>query len=353
MQRNTVARIDLEAIQANVALAASLAPTAEVVAVIKADAYGHGIVPVAEALRDRVPMFGVATVDEGLTLREAGIDNAVLVLEGATTRAASEAAIAKDLVLMVHAEDQVAMLKDMNAPVWLKVDTGMRRLGIDPADLGSLLKQLQSSGADVQAVCTHLACADEMDSDATRQQLEIFRIATAGYDGPLSIANSAGIIAWPDSHADWIRPGIMLYGASPFSSDIGRELTLHPAMTLSARIIAIREIQAGESVGYGARWTASRPSVIATIATGYADGYPRHAPNGTPVFLGGAIVPLVGTVSMDMITVDLTDHVGAAVGDTAELWGQNVSVNDVATLAGTIGYELLAGVTPRVPRLYG
>ena len=352
MQRKTAAYIDREAIRENFSLACSIAPEARTVAVIKADAYGHGILPVAKALQDLAPMFGVATIDEALVLREAGISNAVLVLEGVMTRDACAAAKAHDLVLMVHANEQVAMMAGAMASAWVKVDTGMHRLGISPANLAGTLEQLRAGGVDVQAVCTHLACADELDNAATAKQIREFSHCTSGCDLPLSIANSAAMIAWPDARADWVRPGIMLYGVSPFTSDVEAVRTLRPAMTLSSEIIAIREIPAGDSVGYGARWTADRPSVIATIAVGYADGYPRHASDGTPVFVGGKVVPLVGTVSMDMITVDITGHSGVAIGDTVELWGSNVSVSDVAGCAGAISYELLAGVTSRVPRIY-
>jgi alanine racemase len=353
MKRKTAAHIDQEAIRSNFSYALSLAPDAKAVAIIKADAYGHGILPVAALLQDLAAMFGVATIDEGLVLREAGIRNAILVLEGVTTSDACETAKAHDLVLMVHAPEQVEMMTGSSASAWIKVDTGMHRLGINGADLADTLQQLRAGDVDVQAVCTHLACAEDLDNAVTVQQLDDFGRYTADCDLPLSIANSAAIIAWPDSRADWIRPGIMIYGVSPFAKDVVPVQTLRPAMTFNTEIIAIREIAAGDSVGYGARWTAGRTSVIATVAAGYADGYPRHAPNGTPVFVGGKIMPLVGSVSMDMIAVDVTDHPGAATGDRVELWGSNVSVSEVAECAGTISYELLAGVTARVPRIYG
>lgn len=352
MQRKTAAYIDREAIRSNFSVARSLAPDAKAVAIIKADAYGHGILQVAQALQDLAPMFGVATIDEALVLREGGIGNAILVLEGVTTRDASETARAHDLVLMVHASEQVEMITGAPASAWIKVDTGMHRLGINSADLAETLNKLREGGVDVQAICTHLSSAEETDKAVTREQLLEFAQCTAGIDLPLSIANSAAIIAWPDSRADWVRPGIMVFGVSPFASDVHAVQSLQPAMTLSSEIIAIREIPAGDSVGYGARWTADRKSVIATVAVGYADGYPRHAPNGTPVFVGGEVVPLVGSVSMDMITVDVTDHSGVSVGDLVELWGSNLLVNEVAECAGTIGYELLTGVTSRVPRIY-
>ena len=352
MQRKTAAYIDCEAIRCNFSVARSLAPGAKAVAIIKADAYGHGILQVAQALRDLAPMFGVATIDEALVLREGGIGNAILVLEGVTTGDASEAARANDLVLMVHTTEQVEMMTGTSASAWIKVDTGMHRLGINSVDLADTLRQLREGGVDVQAICTHLSSAEELDKAVTNEQLLEFAQTTAGIDLPLSIANSAAIIAWPDSHADWVRPGIMVYGVSPFVDELESVKALRPAMTLRSEIIAIREIPAGDSVGYGARWTADRKSVIATVAVGYADGYPRHAPNGTPVFVGDEVMPLAGSVSMDMITVDVTDHSGVAIGDLVELWGGNVSVNEVAERAGTIGYELLTGVSSRVPRLY-
>ena len=352
MQRKTAAHIDLGAIRANYAYACTLVPEGKILPVIKADAYGHGLVPVAKTLQDAVPAFAVATVEEAVELREAGIGIDLLVLEGATTRAATERAGSHGLVLMVHAESQVDMLPNSGASAWVKVDTGMHRLGIDPAMLGDVVGRLQAGGVEVRAICTHLACADELDNNVTREQMTTFHECTAGLGLPLSIANSAGILAWPESHADWNRPGIMLYGTSPFATDVEATRDLRPAMTFASEIIAIRDLAAGESVGYGRCWTADRPSVIATIAAGYADGYPRHAQNGTPVLVRDHVAPLVGAVSMDMITVDLTDHPGASIGDPVELWGRSVLVNDVAAHAATIGYQLLTGVTPRVPRIY-
>jgi alanine racemase len=237
-------------------------------------------------------------------------------------------------------------------PVWLKIDSGMHRLGLMPADLTDIRARLQAAGIEVQVLCTHFACADDLDSDATRQQLQRFNAATAGLDLPRSLANSAAVLAWPESHAEWNRPGYMLYGSSPFAVAVDVATQLQAAMTLRSEIIAIREVPAGESVGYGARWTAERPSIIGTVAIGYADGYPRHAPSGTPTLVNGKLAPLAGTVSMDAITIDLTGHGTASVGDRVELWGPGVAVNDVAAAAGTIGYELLTGVSSRVPRSY-
>ena len=356
MHRKTEALIDLDAIRENYALAGRLAPQSKSIAVIKADAYGHGMLRVAEALQDVVPAFAVATIDEALELRGAGISTPLLVLEGVNSVEACEMAAANDLSLVVHSHEQVSGLLQAKlaspVSVWLKVDTGMHRLGLSPGDLKPALDRLHAGGRNVSVLCTHLACADDLSSDVTREQIEIFLACTSGQNLPLSISNSAGILAWPQSHADWNRPGYMLYGNTPMTTDVESARGLRPAMILRSEIIAIREIAVGEAVGYGGCWQATRSSKIATVACGYADGYPRHAPNGTPTLVNGRVAPLVGTVSMDMITLDLTEHENVAVRDSVELWGRGVAVNDVAANCGTIGYELLTGVTPRVPRVF-
>lgn len=356
MFRKTQAIVDLEAIRANYGLACRLAPRSQNAAVIKADAYGHGLVPVARALQDIAPALAVATLDEALAVRDAGVALPLLVLEGVSTVAAVEAAAAGAVTLIVHNDEQIARLGEAKVrepvSVWLKVDTGMHRLGLPPGQVATALERLGDCPCVVEVVCTHLACADEADNDATTRQLGAFAGAVSGLGLPLSIANSAGILAWPQSHAEWNRPGYMLYGSSPMSADVDSARELLPAMTLRSEIIAVRDVPAGESVGYGARWTAERDTRIGTVAIGYGDGYPRHAPDGTPVFINGRPAPLAGTVSMDMITVDLAGRDDVAAGDTVELWGGNLAVNEVAAAAGTIGYELLTGVTARVPRIY-
>ena len=350
--RRTAAFIDLEAIRANYAFARSLDPNSRAVAVIKADGYGHGAVKVARALEADAPAFALATIDEAMELREAGIDTDLLVLEGAMSEEAAAACAQARITLMVNSTSQAEIVRSARPQVWVKVDTGMRRLGIDPQELDDVLAGLRTSGVPIAAVCTHLACADRPDSEMTRFQIETFLACADDCGVPLSIANSAGLLAWPASHADWNRPGIMLYGLSPLHDDGDSAARLRVAMRFAAEVIAIRDVPVGGSVGYGARWTAERPSRIATLAAGYADGYPRHAPDGTPTFVNGQVAPLVGTISMDMITIDVTDHPGVAIGDLAELWGPNVAANDIAARSGTIGYELLTGVTRRVPRVY-
>ena len=356
MYRKTEAFVDLDAIRENYSLATTLAPESKSIAVIKADAYGHGLVRVAETLQSVVPAFAVAIIDEALELRAAGITQPLLVLEGAYNAEACEEAAANNLSLVVNNVEQMSRLLKAqlsgDVPLWIKVDTGMHRLGFAPDELKPALDRLRNGGLDVAVVCTHLACADELASDVTQSQLDTFKACMTGVDLPTSISNSAGILAWPESHADWNRPGYMLYGSSPMTTEVESASGLRAAMTFRSEIIAIAEVATGDSVGYGARWTAARPSVIGTVAAGYADGYPRHATDGTPALVNGQIAPLAGTVSMDMLTIDLTGHENVVVGDAVELWGQGIAVNTVASRAGTIGYELLSGVSPRVPRSY-
>jgi alanine racemase len=280
------------------------------------------------------------------------------VLQGAHTRNDVAEAAEHCLWLMAHSMDQVNTLcRDRSGdPVsaWLKIDTGMHRLGIDPQDTASACAALAAAATVVNPVvlCTHLACADETTSPMTPRQLEVFEVCTAGLGLPRSIANSAGILYWPQSHAEWNRPGIMLYGCDPAGSADSGEAGLEAVMRVTSEIIAIRDVRPGEGVGYGQRWRAAKPARIGTVSIGYGDGYPRHAPDGTPVWVRGRRVPLAGTVSMDMITVDLSGHDDIRVGDEVELWGPNLAVNEVAAHAGTIGYELLAGMTARLPRVY-
>jgi alanine racemase len=236
---------------------------------------------------------------------------------------------------------------------WLKIDTGMHRLGLPPAMAGQALARLRASGNCLEpvVVCTHLASADEPGSAFVHEQLRLFDGCIAGLDAPQSIANSGAILAFPDSRRHWNRPGYMLYGCSPFEQDLPAARDLVPAMTLSAEIIGLREVPVGETVGYRRTWTAARASRIATVAIGYADGYPRHAPTGTPTLVRGQVAPLVGTVSMDMLSIDVTDA-DAAIGDPVVLWGPGLPVDVVARAAGTIGYQLLTQLSGRVPRRY-
>ena len=356
--RPTSATVRLDAIVDNYWLADELAPTSKSIAVIKANAYGHGLLKVAQALEAEVPAFAVAFIDEAVQLRDAGIRKPILVLQGATRAADILDAAANDFWLLLHHQRQIEWILSSGSPdpvkVWLKVDTGMHRLGLAPQALDEICADLVSSQNVQQGMvlCTHLACADDMTNPMTSQQVSSIQSVSTRHGLAMSIANSAGILCWPETHAEWNRPGYMLYGNSPMVPIDGDSRGLKPAMTMNSEIIAIRDVKAGQGVGYGINWVADKHSKIGTIAIGYGDGYPRHAPSGTPVLVNGQRVPLVGRVSMDAISVDLTELEKVNVGDPVELWGQNLSVNEVASTAGTIGYEILAGLTGRVPLRY-
>jgi alanine racemase len=356
--RPTSATVRLDAIVDNYRLACRLAPASQSIAVIKANAYGHGLLKVAQALEPEVPAFAVAFIDEAVQLRDAGIRKPILVLQGATRAADIPDAAANDFWLLLHHQRQIEWLLSSGSPdpvkVWLEVDTGMHRLGFAPEALDEICGDLVSSPNVQQGMvlCTHLACADDLSNPMTSQQVSSIRSVSTKHELAMSIANSAGILCWPETHAEWNRPGYMLYGNSPMVPIGDDSPGLKPAMTMNSEIIAIRDVKAGQGVGYGIDWVARRHSKIGTVAIGYGDGYPRHAPSGTPLLVGGQRVPLAGKVSMDAISVDLTDIENVEVGDPVELWGQSLSVNEVAAAAGTIGYEILAGLTGRVPLLY-
>lgn len=353
MPRPAQALIDLYAFRYNYFLAKRLAAPARAWAVVKANGYGHGAVALARALPE-ADGFGVACLEEALELREAGVELPILLLGGCFEAVELTKAVHFKLQLVIHSLEQLTMLEaaKIKEPLmlWLKLDTGMHRLGLDAAQFKQAVERL-GAGPHQLNLLTHLASADELGSDCTMRQLEVFRTMTAGLHWPASLANSAGLAAWPDSRADWVRPGIMLYGSSPFADEHPLFAELQPVMTLSSRLVAVREVAAEECVGYGQTWRAQRPSRIGTVAIGYGDGYPRHAPSGTPLLINGQRVPLVGRVSMDSIGVDLTDAPAAVVGDEATLWGRGLAANEIARAAGTISYELFTGISARVPRV--
>lgn len=323
-------------------------------AVVKANAYGHGLVATAGTLVD-ADGFGVARLEEAQILRASGISSHILLMEGVLDVTGQAEAARLELDLVVHSEQQLALLEQGTAAwrfvVWLKIDTGMNRLGFRPEQLPSVLGRLGAMRARVSEIrfMTHFAASDERDNTMTRKQMARFDSLTGGLAGARSLANSAAILARQDSHRDWIRPGIALYGVSPFAGETGDMLGLVPAMRLVTTVIVVRDVHRGESVGYGASWRAALDSRVAIIAAGYGDGIPRSLPNGTPVLIRGARAGLVGRVSMDMMAVDVTDIPGVATGDEAVLWGPELPVEHMAARAGTIGYELLCGVSQRVP----
>lgn len=355
--RPLAAIVDLSAIAHNYAIAKRCAPGRQAFAVVKANAYGHGVREVVTALYDSADGFAVACLEEAAEVRAMHGEARILLLEGCFE--ASEYAIAAqlelDLVVQSAAQAEVLIASELCRPlnVWLKLDSGMHRLGFESAELRLWHARLQDAGQVAELnLISHFACADERGHALTELQVERFLDLLDLDFNQRSLANSAAVLTIPAAHMDWLRPGIMLYGATPFADLSAHDLGLEPAMTLAAQVIAIREVADGESVGYGAAWVAQRPSRIATVSCGYADGYPRHAPSGTPVWVDGQRASLAGRVSMDMLAVDVTDLPHVQVGSAVELWGANLPVDEVANACGTIGYELLSKVTARVPRRY-
>ncbi|WP_439640904.1 alanine racemase [Nevskia sp.] len=352
------ATVDLSAIRHNLGRVRALAPQSKVMAAIKADGYGHGAVPVARTLAEAgVDAFAVACLEEAVTLRDAGIGTRIALLEGVLSREEALEAAALGLEIVIHDRWQLELLAGLafETPlaVWFKLDSGMHRLGFPLAEAGALLKAaLAQPQWRLQGWITHLACADDLDSPMTAAQIDAFKATMAYLPGARSIANSAGLIAWPQARVDWVRPGLMLYGASPLPGRTAADLDLKPAMQVASRLIAVHEIAAGETVGYGATYRCPETMRVGVVAVGYADGVHRILPTGAPVLIHGVRVPMIGRVSMDMITVDLRALPQAAVGDPVILWGDGLPAEEVATWAGTLAYELFCGLTNRVHYRY-
>jgi alanine racemase len=349
--RPLVAQLDLDALAGNLARARACAPGARVLAVVKANAYGHGLMRVLPALGAADGLALIET-DAAVRLREHGEARPILLLEGFFEAAELHTFAEHRLSTVVHSAEQVAMLEGARLArpldVWLKVNTGMNRLGVAPAAVRGLADRLaHSSNVASLGLAMHFARADE--DDGLPDALQRFEAACAGLPYPRSLANSAGVLRYAEIGGELVRPGIMLYGATPFAQRSAASLGLAPVMTLRARLIAVQSLAAAERVGYGGTFTAKAATRIGVVACGYADGYPRHAPNGTPVLVDGVRCAMAGRVSMDMITVDLAPVPHAGVGSDVVLWGQGLPVDEVATAAGTVGYELLCAVTPRVP----
>jgi alanine racemase len=309
---------------------------------------------VARAL-ETADAFAVARVDEGLTLRLAGIDAPTILLEGVFDREQLDAAAAANFELVVHTEEQIELLRNASAgtsfKVWLKLDTGMNRLGFKGAAFGAAHAALSAASAVRLPVnlITHLASADAPECSTTAEQLARFAAATHGLAGERSIANSAGMLGFSEAHADWVRPGLLLYGVSPVAGTLGPDYGLKAVMTLHSHVIALKDLAPGEHVGYGGAWIAERPTRLAVAAVGYGDGYPRNLAPGSPVLVNGERAPLAGRVSMDMIGIDVTDLKRAPrLGDPVILWGEGLPVEEIAVWADTIPYELLCGISQRV-----
>jgi alanine racemase len=321
-------------------------------AIIKADAYGHGLVRIARALTD-ADAFGVACMEEAQALRDAGIDARIVLLEGPFSADELQQIDALGIDMVLHHESQLTMLEQASLQggirIWLKIDTGMHRLGFQPADVAAVLVRLRAIPAltEVPVLVTHLANANENDDHAVAAQLACFSDTLVGVAGERCIANSAAILSYPETHTDWIRPGLMLYGISPFAQRCAQEFGLRPVMTLKSQLIAVRRLTAGETVGYGKTWTCPEAMTIGVVAIGYGDGYPRHCQSGTPVLIKGLRAQLIGRPSMDMLTVDLRSIPDPQVGDEVTLWGEGLPAEEIAPHADTIPYELLCNVGRR------
>jgi len=353
VSRATTAVIDLQALRHNLGRVREAAPGRRIVAAVKANGYGHGLVRTARALA-AADAFAVACSEEAIELREAGITKPVLLLEGVFEAAELPLCRRLGLDIVVPHPNQVEMLERISLArplrVWLKIDTGMHRLGLDPETVFGVWRRLRECPAvapDIRLM-SHLARADERDNDFTLTQLGRFEETTRNLPGERSLANSAGILGWPGTHCQWVRPGLMLYGASPFVDGLAEAEGLRPVMTLTTRLIAVKRLRRGEPVGYGGTWICPEDMDVGVAAVGYGDGYPRHAPSGTPVLVNGREAGLAGRVSMDMIAIDLRAHREARVGDPVMLWGRGLPVEKIARAANTIPYTLMCGVTPRV-----
>ena len=358
MARPTNATIHTDALRHNLSQVRALAPRSRVMAVVKADGYGHGLERVARALQG-ADAFGVAALSDAERLRAAGLSQPIVLLSGFDAPDDIAQLRRLNVETVVHHATQVAMLEQ--APdgdairCWLKVDSGMHRLGFAPEEVRDAHARLRALNtvADDIVLMNHFASSDEF-ADApsqgaqTKAQMRLFEAATSGLGGQRSLANSAAVLGWPDAHADWVRPGGALYGISVVAGTTGADFGLRPAMTLGTRLIAVNRVKQGERIGYSATGTCPEDMPIGVAAIGYGDGYPRHAPSGTHVLLDGRPAPIVGRVSMDLMTLDLRGHPDAKPGDPVVLWGEGLPVEAVAAGAGTIGYELVCSITRRV-----
>ena len=357
MKRAAFARINLAHLKHNLATIRKIANQSKIMAVVKADAYGHGMLEVCQSLGD-ADAFAVAYVNEAMELRENGIQKPLVALQGFSDSEDLHNAIAQKIDVVIHHEEQLKILKTLSTvaelDVFIKVDTGMHRLGFAVEEFPNVLKQLQSLLDDNSKIrcMTHLACADEVNNPTTTQQLERFDFVVKDNSFKQTTANSAAILAWPDSHRDWVRPGLALYGVNPIEPQYRTDsLDLRAVMSLHAPLISIKNCKKGEKIGYGGDFCCPNDMLIGIIAIGYADGYPRHLRNAPYVLIGSKLAPIVGRVSMDMIAVDLAG-VETHIGAIAELWGESVSVEEVAKHAETISYELLCAAGNAVEKKY-
>lgn len=354
MSRPSKIIVEPSALLHNLAQIRRYAPAKKVIAMVKANAYGCGIKTVAPVLDGQVDALGVACIEEALALRSIGINSPCILFQGVFSPDELNVASEYNFSCVIHTPEQLQWL--VNTPlkspihIWIKVNTGMHRLGFKPHEVNEVLTALKNCKWIHQdfSLLTHMACADEPERVETARQISLFEGIDNKQFKIRSMANSATIIAFPEAHADAVRPGIMLYGVSPFANQIASDFGLIPVMRFRSAVTAIHQNFAHAPVGYGGTWKSEQATVIGVISVGYGDGYPRHIKNNTPVWIKGREVPIVGRVSMDMITVDLTAHPDIKVGDLVELWGTHIPVERIAKSAGTTGYELLCQITDRV-----
>ncbi len=353
MARPTSATIHTDALRHNLGTIRALAPGSRVMAVVKADGYGHGLERVARAL-ESADAFGVAALSDAERLRSVGLSQPIVLLSGFDEADDLPQLRRLHVDTVVHHATQLAMLEQAGEgdPIrcWLKVDTGMHRLGFAPDDVRNAHARLSAlpGVADDIVLMSHFASSDEFDNPQTCEQLRVFAEATNGLSGSRSLANSAAVLGWPGSHGDWVRPGGALYGVSAVEGKSGADFGLQPAMTLASRLLAVNRIGKGERIGYGATWQCPEDMPVGVAAIGYGDGYPRHAPAGTPVMVNGQRADIIGRVSMDLMTIDMRGQPDAKAGDPVTLWGPGLPVEIVGAAAGTIGYELICSITRRV-----
>jgi alanine racemase len=357
MSRPTTATIHIDALRHNLSRVRQLAPDSRVMAVVKADGYGHGLERVARALAG-ADAFGVAALSDAERLRAAGLSQRIVLLSGFDEPTDLPALRRLGVDTVVHHESQLAMLEAEPAAggdgdpirVWLKFDTGMHRLGFAPGLAGAARARLAAlpTVADDVTLMTHFASSDEFGSAQTQAQIDEFARDTAGLSGAASLSNSAAVLGWPNAHRDWVRAGGALYGLSVVAGKTGADFGLRPAMTLSTRLIAVNRVTRGERIGYSATWECPEDMDVGVAAIGYGDGYPRHAPAGAPVLVDGRRTTVIGRVSMDLMTIDLRGLPDARVGSAVTLWGEDLPVEQVADAAGTISYELTCSITRRV-----
>jgi len=335
------------AVRGNLELIRRRAPGRRVLAIVKADAYGHGLVRAARAL-GAADAFGVASIEEAARLRDAGITHSIVLLEGPFEAAEIAEIGVLGLESVVHSHEQVEWFarQERKTPLWIKIDTGMHRLGFDVDEIPAILARLTGDRHQVRLM-THFASAHVRGEASVGVQLARFAALGGSSAYEICLANSSAILAWPAAHGDWVRPGLALYGVSPFDDVVGSELGLVPAMTVTSALIAVKPVRAGERVGYGNAFTCARDMSVGVVAFGYADGYPRQAATGTPVLVDGVATQVIGEASMDMLTVDLTPIPQARVGDPVVLWGDGLPVEHIARRAGTIPYDLLCRMRMR------